>query len=411
VTSDAHGDERTADGSGAAPVTLQPHQPEFAERAGSWSELIWAFLKLGVVAFGGPVAHIAMMDKEIVEKRRWVERRHFLDLMAATNLLPGPNSTQMTMHIGYVQRGNLGVWATGSAFILPAATITLALTWAYVEFRELPVMDAVFYGIQPVVLAIIVLAMVKLAPRAADDLRTRIVFVVALGLGLLGVNELIVLALGAVAGIALYSAWRWPRGGTTGMLLGGTPWLLGTAPAPSPDPETVGQLAWLFFKFGITLFGSGYLLVAYLQTDLVDRYGLMTTPQLIEAIVIGEMTPGPLFTVSTAVGYILGGFPGSVVATLAIFVPSFFLAVLLGRIMPAIKRSVTATKVLKGLTAAVLGVMLAVAIEIGLRVIIDIPTAVLAVAALATLIWTRVSAIALIPMAGLLGYLWVTFVG
>ena len=144
---------------------------------------------------------------------------------------------------------------------------------------------------------------------------------------------------------------------------------------------------------------------------MVDRYGLLTTPQLIEAIVIGEMTPGPLFTVSTAVGYILGGFPGAVVATLATFVPSFFLAMLLGRVMPAIKGSETATKVLKGLTAAVLGVMLAVAIEIGLRVIVDIPTGVLAAAALATLLWTRVSAIALIPLAGLLGYLWVTFVG
>jgi chromate transporter len=351
-----------------------------------------------------------MMDKEIVEKRRCVDRRHFLDLMAATNLMPGPNSTQMTMHVGYVQRGNAGVWAAGGAFILPAAAITLVLTWTYVRFRALPVMDAIFYGIQPVVLAIIAVAMVRLAPKAADDLRTRLVFVVALGLGLFGINELLVLALGALAGILLYSAWRWPGGGAAGMLLTTPPLLLGAAPAPSPDPGTVGQLAWLFFKFGITLFGSGYLLVAYLQTDLVDRHGLMTTPQLIEAIVIGEMTPGPLFTVSTAVGYILGGLPGAVVATLAIFVPSFFLAMLLGRIMPAIKRSRVAGKVLKGLTAAVLGVMLAVAIEIGMRVVVDVPTAVLAAAALAALVWTRVSAIALIPVAGLLGWLWVTLV-
>lgn len=407
-------DPSTADGHGPADEAasvgeVRPFQPEFAERGASWGQLIGMFVKLGVVAFGGPVAHIAMMDKEIVEKRRWCDRRHFLDLMAATNLLPGPNSTQMTMHIGYVQRGNLGVWAAGMGFMLPAAGITLALTWLYVNFRELPVMDAVFYGIQPVVLAIIVVAMVNLTPKAANDLRTRLVFVVALALGLFGINELIVLALGAVAGIALYSSW--PRGGASGMLLTTSPWLLGAAPSPSPDPETVGQLAWLFFKFGITLYGSGYLLVAYLQNDLVDRYGLLTTPQLIEALVIGEMTPGPLFTVSTAIGYILGGFPGAVVATLAIFVPSFFLAMLLGRIMPAIKRSTTASKVLKGLTAAVLGVMLAVAIEIGLRVIVDVPTGLLAAAALATLVFTRVSAIALVPLGGLLGYLIVRFVG
>ncbi len=389
---------------------MRPYQPEFAEKGASWGELIGLFLKLGVVAFGGPVAHIAMMDKEVVEKRRWVHRRHFLDLMAATNLLPGPNSTQMTMHIGYVQRGNLGVFAAGGAFIVPAAAITLALTWAYVEFRDLPAMDAVFYGVQPAVLAVIAVAIVKLAPKAADDLRTRLVFVTALALGLFGINELIVLALGALAGVVLYTTWRWP-GGTGAMLLAGSPWLLGASPSASSDPDTIGQLAWLFFKFGITLFGSGYLLIAYLQADLVDRHGLMTTPQLIEAIVIGEMTPGPLFTVSTAVGYILGGVTGSVVATVAIFLPSFFLAMLLGRIMPAVKRSTAATKVLKGLTAAVLGVMLAVAIEIGLRVVVDVPTAVLAVVALAALIWTRMSAIALIPVAGLIGWTWVTVAG
>jgi chromate transporter len=387
-----------------------PHQPEYAEQAATWPQLVGVFLKLGVVAFGGPVAHIAMMDKEIVERRRWVDRRHFLDLIGATNLLPGPNSTQMTMHVGYVQRGNAGVWVAGGAFIVPAAAITLALTWAYVAFRALPVMDAIFSGIQPVVLAIIVVAMLKLAPKAADDLRTRLVFVAALALGLWGINELLVLAGGAIAGITLYTDWRRRRGGPATLLVS-APWLVAAAPATAADTATVSQLGWLFFKFGITLFGSGYLLIAYLQNDLVDRHGLLTTTQLIEAIVIGEMTPGPLFTVSTAIGYILGGVPGALVATAAIFVPSFFLAMLLGRIMPAVKRSRTAARVLKGLTAAVLGVMLAVAIEIGMRVIVDLPSAVLAAAALATLTWTRVSAIALVPAAGLVGWAWTAIAG
>lgn len=387
-----------------------PFQPQFADQAASWRELIGVFFRLGVVAFGGPVAHIAIMDKEVVERRRWVHRQHFLDLMAATNLLPGPNSTQMTMHIGYVQRGNLGVWTAGTAFILPAALITLAVSSAYVEFRGLPLMDGVFYGIQPVVLAIIVTAMIRLAPQAADELKTRAVFVAALALALLGVNELIVLALGALAGIVLYRWKPWTRFTSRSVAL----WALlpGIAQAPSPQPtgETIGQLALLFLKFGVTLFGSGYLLVAYLQADLVDRYGLLTTPQLIEAIVIGEMTPGPLFTVSTAVGYILGGLPGAVVATLAIFVPSYFLAMLLGHWMSVIKRSLTASAVLRGLVAAVLGVMLAVAFQIGLRVIIDIPTVLLAALALLVLVRTRISAIALIPIGGLVGYLWTTFV-
>ena len=405
------GHEPSSDPGRAGEAAAGAHQPAYADAAASWPALLGVFLKLGVVAFGGPVAHIAMMDKEVVERRGWVKRRHFLDLMAATNLLPGPNSTQMTMHIGYVQRGSLGVWAAGSAFILPAATITLALTWAYVELRDVPAMDAVFYGIQPVVLAIIATAMVKLAPKAADDWATRGVFVAALALGLAAVNELVVLGLGAAAGAILFGWQPWRRPGPTasaGLLAPAVPWLA-DLPDPQPTSDLVGQLAWLFFKFGVTLFGSGYLLVAYLQTDLVDRHGLLTTSQLIEALVIGEMTPGPLFTVSTAVGYILGGAPGAVVATVAIFFPSFFLAMLLGRFMPAIKRSSTASAVLRGLTAAVLGVMLAVAIEIGLRVVVDAPTAVLAAAALAALIWTRASAIALIPAGALAGYLWVTF--
>ncbi len=395
-----------ADGHGGAAAPARPFQPEFAARAASWGELIGVFLKLGVVAFGGPVAHIAMMDKEVVDKRRLVDRQHFLDLIAATNLLPGPNSTQMTMHIGYVQRGNAGVVAAGSAFILPAALITLALTWAYTTFRAVPAMDAMFYGIQPAVLAIIVVAMVNLAPKAADEVRTRAVFVIALGLGLVGINELIVLAAGALAGWALFRHWR--QGPGSAMLLAAGPLSLAAVPQPGSQ-EMMGQLAWLFFKFGITLFGSGYLLVAYLQNDLVERHGLMTTAQLLEAIVIGEMTPGPLFTVSTAVGYILGGLGGAAVATAAIFIPSFFLSMLLGRIMPAVKRSTAAANVLRGLSAAVLGVMLAVAITIGQRVIVDIPTAVIAAAALAALIWTRLSAIALIPIAGMLGYAWTTF--
>lgn len=401
------------------------HQPEYAGEAASWAALIGVFAKLGVVAFGGPVAHIAMMDKEVVERRRWVHREHFLDLMAATNLLPGPNSTQMTMHVGYVQRGSLGVWAAGSAFVLPAALITFALTWLYVELRDLPAMDAVFYGVQPVVVAVIATAMVRLAPKAAGEWTTRAVFAVALALGLLGVNELVVLAAGALAGVVLYR-WRpWARTESLGLVAAplalslmpglrgwapGVPWLA-SAPAPQATPETVAQLAWLFAKFGVTLFGSGYLLVAYLQADIVDRFELLTTSQLLEAIVIGEMTPGPLFTVSTAVGYMVGDVPGAVVATVAVFAPSFVLAMLLGRWMPAIKRSATASAVLKGLTAAVLGVMLAVAVQIAVRVVVDVPTAALAVLALGALVWTRVSAIVLIPLGGLAGWLWVTFVG
>jgi len=407
----------SASGGGARPL---PHQPQYAAEAATWRELIGLFAKLGLVAFGGPVAHIAMMDREVVERRRWIDRAHFLDLMAATNLLPGPNSTQMTMHVGYVQKGDRGVLAAGGAFILPAMLVTLGLSWAWVRFREIPLIDAAFSGIQPVVLAIIVTAIVTLAPKAADDARTRLILIGALGASLIGLDELIVIALGALLGWLTYRSWRSlrahlrtlrrtapPSSGVIVLLVAAlSPWTLAaTAGPPAADPTRLWQLWWLFLRFGVTLFGSGYLLVAYLQTTLVDRLALLTTAQLLEAIVIGEMTPGPLFTVSTAVGYLLAGGAGAIVATVAIFLPSFPLAMLLGRIMPRLSRSTVARHVLRGLGAAVVGVMLAVALTIAQRVITDVPSAAIALGALGILRFTRLGPIALVPVGAMVGLL------
>jgi len=403
--------------SAPTPARVLPHQPQHAEVAATWPELIGLFLKLGLVAFGGPVAHVAMMDREVVERRRWVDRRHFLDLLAATNLLPGPNSTQMTMHVGYVQKGDRGVLAAGTAFILPAALVTLALSWVWVEYRSLAVVEAALRGLQPVVLAVIVAAMLSLAPKAADDTRTRVVLVAAVVASSLGLSELVVLALGALAGWLDLRAWRrlrqaWrrrptpPPAAVAVALVAGLPATLGAAArAPDADPVPLWELWWLFLRFGLTLFGSGYLLVAYLQTGLVDRLELLSTAQLLEAIVIGELTPGPLFTVSTAVGYLLSGFGGAAVATVAIFLPSFPLAMLLGRIMPRVSRSRVAKQVLRTLAAAVLGVMLAVSWRIGLRIVVDVPSALIAVGALAVLRTTRIGPIALIPAGALVGWL------
>ena len=396
-----------------------PHQPQYAAEGASWPQLIGLFAKLGVVAFGGPVSHIAMMDREVVERRRWVDRQHFLDLMAATNLLPGPNSTQMTMHVGYVQKGDRGVLAAGGAFIAPAALVTLALSWAWVRFRDLALVDAAFAGIQPVVLAIIAMAIVTLAPKAADDARTRVILVAALGASLLGVDELIVIAVGALLGWLTYRSWRRLRTGLRGLRNGaassGTlalllvslaPWTLAASARPDgSDAERLWLLWRWFLRFGVTLFGSGYLLVAYLQSSLVERLGLLSTAQLLEAIVIGEMTPGPLFTVSTALGYLLAGGPGAIVATVAIFLPSFPLAMLLGRIMPRLSRSRVAKHVLRGLGAAVVGVMLAVALTLVGRVIVDVASALIALGALALLRFTRLGPIALVPVGAMVGWL------
>jgi chromate transporter len=411
----------TSGPTGNAGARTRPHQPQYAAESATWPELIGLFARLGVVAFGGPVAHIAMMDREVVERRGWVDRQHFLDLMAATNLLPGPNSTQMTMHIGYVQKGDRGVLAAGSAFILPAMLVTLALSWAWVRFRDLPVVDAAFAGIKPVVLAIIVMAIVTLASRAAPDLRTRGILAAALGAALVRIDELLIVGAGALLGWLLYRSWRRlrdglrrlrhaapPSAGTLALLLTAlAPWTLGAATGRTSgtDAERLWLLWWWFLRFGVTLFGSGYLLVAYLQTSLVDRLDLLTTAELLEAIMIGEMTPGPLFTVSTAIGYLLAGAPGAVVATVAIFLPSFPLAMLLGRLMPRISRSQVARNVLRGLGAAVVGVMLATSWTIAIRVLTDVPSIVIAAVALAVLRFTRIGPIALVPVGATVGWL------
>ncbi len=402
------------------PAGPRPHQPEHAPEAATWPQLVGVFAKLGLVAFGGPLAHIAMMDREIVERRRWIDRQHFLDLMAATNLLPGPNSTQMTMHIGYVQKGDRGVVAAGGAFILPAMLVTLGVSWAWVRFRDLPAVDAAFSGIQPVVLAIIAAAIVALAPRAADERRTRSILLLAFVATLAGVNELVVLAAGALLGWLTFRSWRRLRDGWRARrsslpptvsvaavwIATLSPWSLAAASGPpGTDPQRVWQLWWWFLRFGITLFGSGYLLVAYLQRGLVDRLGLLSTQQLLEAIMIGEMTPGPLFTVSTAVGYLLAGGTGAVIATVAIFLPSFPLAMLLGRIMPRVARSTVAGHLLRGLGAAVVGVMVAVAVAIGQRVLLDMTSVLIALGAFAVLRFTRIGPIALVPVGATVGLL------
>lgn len=376
-------------------------QPQYAETSASLGELLRLFALIGVVAFGGPAAHVAVMEKEIVTQRRWITRDHFLDLLAATQLLPGPNSTQMTMHIGYVQRGIAGVFVAGLAFIVPAAAITLGITWAYATFNELPLVAAMILGIQPAVLAIIAVALVRLAPQAADATGTRIIFAATFVASLAGGNELLVLAAGALAAVMISSNWRTFRLFAASLV--GLPWLFGATATPATEPSRLFEIAVLFAKFGVTLFGSGYLLFAYLQRDLVERLGLLTNAQLIDAIMIGELTPGPLFTVSTVVGYLLSGVNGAIIATIAIFLPSFLFAIVLGRIMPAVKRSITARYVLRGLGAAVLGIMLAVLVTVSMNVLTSAVSAIVAALIFLVMVFTRISALAVIPVAAGLG--------
>ncbi len=380
---------------------LLPYQPDYATNGASLSQLLRLFALIGVVAFGGPAAHVAVMEKELVGSRQWINRDHFLDLLAATQLLPGPNSTQMTMHVGYVQRGIPGLFVAGLAFIVPAAGITLGVTWLYATFNSLPLVAGMISGIQPAVLAVIAVALVRLAPQAADALGTRLIFVAAFAATLLGANELVVLAIGALGALAIYGDWRsyLPFSGSLVAL----PWLLGASATEVSEPSRLLDLLVTFAKFGVTLFGSGYLLFAYLQRDLVERQGLLTNPQLIDAIMIGELTPGPLFTVSTVIGYLLAGMPGAVVATVAIFFPSFLFAIALGRLMPRVKRSKAARYILRGLGTTVLGIMLAVLAQVTVTVLTSVSAIALAAVFLATMLLTRVSALIVIPCAAVIG--------
>src|SRR6266545_2228262 len=301
-------------------------------------ELAWVFLRLGTTSFGGPAAHIALMEDEAVRRRKWVSREEFLDLLGATNLIPGPNSTELAIHLGHRLAGWPGLLVAGASFIAPAMLIVGAIAWAYGRFAQLPQADAVLYGIKPVVIAIVVQALAGLARTAARTVFLAAVGLVSVALLIAGVHELAVLLIAglvALAARALRSGK--PRSGALA-LLAGLPSAGGAAAAGAP---AVGLLPlFLFFlKVGSVLFGSGYVLLAFLRADLVERWHWLTERQLLDAIAIGQVTPGPVFTTATFIGYLLRGFPGALIATLGIFLPAFVFVALSGPLVPKLRAS------------------------------------------------------------------------
>ena len=278
-------------------------------------ELAALFLRLGITAFGGPAAHIAMMRAEVVERLKWLSDREFLDLLAATNLIPGPNSTEMAIHLGYRRAGLPGLLVAGSCFILPAALIVGGIAWGYARYGETPAVGWLMYGIGPVVIAIVLQALVKLGQAALDRWAHGLIAGVALAAALGGVNELLLLAAGAGAGLLLTLGPG--QGGAAGVwlalptllsrALSGTTALAAAALAAAETaPFTLTRLGLFFLKAGSILFGSGYVLLAFLRADLVERWSWLTDQQLIDAITVGQMTPGPVFTTATFIGYLPG---------------------------------------------------------------------------------------------------------
>jgi len=356
-------------------------------------ELALLFLRLGATAFGGPAAHIAFMEEEVVRRRRWMSQEEFLDLLGATNLIPGPNSTEMAIHIGYRREGWRGLVVAGVCFILPAALIVGVLAWLYVRYAKLPQAEAVLYGIKPVIIAIIADALWRLAKTAMKTPLLAGMAVVAATAAFLGVHELAVL-FGCGALVMLMRV----RGTSTYAL----PMMATSAAIPA-----FGLLPlFLFFvKVGAVLFGSGYVLFAFLRADLVERWHWLTESQLLDAIAVGQITPGPVFTTATFIGYVLAGAPGAVVATIGIFLPAFVFVAISGPLVPRLRQSRVAAAFLDGVNAAAVALMAVVMWQLGRAAFVDWLTVALAIAAAIVLWRWRVNSAWLVLAGGVVGLL------
>lgn len=339
----------------------------------SLRELAILFLRLGVTAFGGPAAHIAMMRDEVVERRGWLTSEEFLDLLGATNLIPGPNSTEMAIHIGHRRRGLPGLLVAGACFIVPAALITLTFAWLYVRYGRVPEARGVLYGVKPVIIAIVVQALIGLGRTAVKDKFLALLGVVAIAATFFGAEELAILF-----GAGLLSMlWKAPRRSSALVPAFGIG--AGKAAAAGSVPASLGGLFFVFAKIGSVLFGSGYVLLAFLRADLVEHRGWLTEAQLLDAIAVGQLTPGPVFTTATFVGYLVSGPLGACVATLGIFLPAFVFVALSGALVPRLRQSPRAASFLDGVNVASLALMAVVTFELGRSSLIDVPALSLAV--------------------------------
>ncbi len=355
----------------------QRDRPMSRTKALSWHrvrQVVGLFLKIGLISFGGPAASIALMEQEVVGKRGWISRDHFLDLMAATNLVPGPNAVEMASHIGYIHAGWPGLLAGGASFILPGFLASLALGWVYVRFGNLPQADALFYGINPAVLGIILVATYRLGRAALRDVPALILFALSLAGSLLGLNEVLILLAAGLSGVLIYSRPRLPQ--KLSMLIAAGGIWSNIAPAlPAWWDHRLIKLGLFFLKVGSLLFGSGMVLFAFIQRDVVERFGWLTQRQLVDAIAVGQMTPGPVLSSATFIGFVVAGLPGALVATLSVFLPSFIIVALVGPWIPRLRRSAAALAFLRGVNAAVVALILSVAIALLRTAVVDTATA------------------------------------
>ena len=337
------------------------------------------FLKLGITAFGGPAAHIAMMHDETVRRRKWLSEQEFLDLVGATNLIPGPNSTEMAIHLGYLRAGWLGLIVGGLSFILPAMFMVMGLAWAYVQYGTTPQVEWLLCGVKPVVIAIIIQALWNLGQKAIKSRMLAAVGVMVLIAYFFGVNEIFLLFAGGLLTMMVTNWQRLRKQPMSFFLI--PPFLVQKVLSLFPLASVPFSLPLLFFTFlkiGAVLYGSGYVLLAFLRADFVVRLGWLTDKQIIDAVAIGQVTPGPVFTAATFIGFILGGVPGALLATLGIFLPGFIFVAMVNPLIPQIRNSPWANSLLDGVNVASLGLMAAVTWQLGKSSLIDLLTVLVA---------------------------------
>jgi chromate transporter len=351
-----------------------------------------------------------MMEDEVVRRRRWLTREQFLDYLGATNLIPGPNSTELAIHVGHARGGWPGLLVAGVSFILPATLIVTAVAWVYVRFGTLPAAEGLLYGVKPVVIAIVAQALWGLAHTAIKSAWSAVLGMLAVAAAVAGIHELAVLAGAALVMGAGHMVRRAGPKATTGLLVAMVAGPLSgfaSAIAASATPAAFGLLPLflVFAKTGAVLFGSGYVLLAFLRADLVERFGWLTEPQLLDAIAVGQVTPGPVFTTATFIGYVLGGFAGAAVATIGIFLPAFVFVALSGPLVPRLRRSAVAGRVLDGVNVGSLALMAVVSWQLGRTALVDPLTVGLAIASLFVLVRLRINSAWLVLGGGAIGLL------
>jgi len=384
-------------------------------REASLGEIVLVFLKLGTIAFGGPAAHLAMMEEEFVRRRQWITHAEFLDRLATANLIPGPSSTEVAIFVGQLKRGWRGLIVAGCCFIIPAAVIVSVIAWAYVRFGSLPKAEGVLSAIKPAVVAIVIQALGKLGRTGVRTPLLAVIAVLAAGLSLVGVSPVLVLVF---AGLVSAAAWAMKNpllgAGAVGLKkVVGLPKVvalpkivagaMAVAAMGAAFPVGLVRLFFSFLKVGSVVFGSGYVLLAFLQTEFVERLHWLTEKQLIDAVAVGQFTPGPLFTTATFIGYVVAGWMGAAVATIGIFLPGFVLVAVSGPLLPRLRKSAVAAAALDGVVAGSLALMAVVTWQLGRASIVDGTTLAILAVGLVALLRLRLNSAWVVAASAVLG--------